>query len=125
MRTFSSGATRDEEAEKMDYEGFLSPLVLQRYAAYMHRHRKQADGQLRDSDNWQKGIPRDVYMKSLWRHFMDLWLAHRGETAGQSEEESLCAILFNAMGYLHEQMKMTQRWQRESRKSSDDSKTRP
>ena len=54
MRTFKSGATRDDDAEKFDYEGFLSPLVIRRYAEYMHGHRKQVDGKMRDSDNCQK-----------------------------------------------------------------------
>jgi hypothetical protein len=63
---------------------------------------------VRDGDNWQKGIPLDVYMKSMWRHFMDVWTMHRGLDdfgAQASLEESLCAVLFNAMGYLHELLK--------------------
>ena len=100
---FDTGATRSG-GEKLDYEGFLSPLVLKKYAEYMHQHRIQPDGSLRDSDNWQKGIPYDSYMKSLSRHFMDLWLIHRGhpKEATESLQDSLCAILFNAMGILHE-----------------------
>ena len=66
VRTFDSGATRSDEPDRLDYEGFLSPLVLERYAQYMHEHRKRADGTLRSSDNWQRGIPRDEYMKSGW-----------------------------------------------------------
>ena len=105
MRKFGSGATRDTEDGKYDYEGFLSPVVLQRYAKYMHTHRHQTDGSLRDSDNWKKGMPTDVYLKSLLRHTIDLWLSHRG-TAGQlSREDLLCAIMFNTMGYLHESLK--------------------
>ena len=72
MRKFNTGATRDVDNDKLDFEGFLSPTVLIRYAEYMHTHRKQSDGALRDSDNWQKGIPKEVYMKSMWRHFMDV-----------------------------------------------------
>ncbi len=56
-REFISGATRNSEEGKLDYEGFLSPLALARYAQYMHRHRELEDGTLRASDNWQKGIP--------------------------------------------------------------------
>ncbi len=117
MREFESGATRDDEEGKRDFEGFLSPLALQRYAQYMHKHRKQADGKLRDSDNWQKGIPLSVYMKSWWRHFMDTWYMWRGthrEEFGVIElkdwddncldeiSDLLCAALFNNMGMLHE-----------------------
>jgi hypothetical protein len=103
MRNFESGATRDSEEDKLDYEGFLSPLVLRRYAQYMHTHRKQADGSLRDSDNWQKGIPPKVYMKSLIRHTFDLWHLRRNLPADQDDFENLlCAIMFNSMGLLYE-----------------------
>ena len=104
MRTFDSGATRDNDAAKPDFEGILSPLALQRYGAYMQKHRVQADGMVRASDNWQKGIPLDAYMKSLLRHVMALWYTHR-YAKGEDIEESLAAILFNAQGYLHELLK--------------------
>ncbi|KKK53952.1 hypothetical protein LCGC14_3089650, partial [marine sediment metagenome] len=32
VRTFDSGANRSSEEGKLDFEGFLSPLVLERYA---------------------------------------------------------------------------------------------
>jgi len=102
MRNFTTGATRDDHDNKLDYEGFLSPRVLKRYAEYMHKHRIQADGKVREGDNWQKGIPVDVYMKSLMRHTMDVWLQHRGEKTGEDFEESLCAIIFNVCGIIHE-----------------------
>lgn len=109
MREFDTGATRDSEEGKADYEGFLSPLVIEAYGEYMHQHRKQADGKLRDSDNWQRGMGLDVYIKSLWRHFLDLWMIHREHPRYDKKdghqimiEEALCAVLFNVMGYLHE-----------------------
>ena len=105
IREFESGATRDINKGKFDYEGFISPIVLKAFAEYMDKHRKQSDGKLRDSDNWQKGIPKDVYMKSMWRHFMDLWLEHRGFESREGVEEALCGIIFNSMGYLHEILK--------------------
>lgn len=107
IKKFDTGATRSSEAGKLDYEGFLSPLVLRRYAEYLNEHRVQADGTLRDSDNWQKGIPKKNYVKSLIRHFMDLWLAHRGgQFLGGRKflQDALCAIIFNAMGYLFEDL---------------------
>lgn len=105
MRKFESGATRDDVGEKLDYEGFLSPIVLRRFAQYMHEHRKQADEKMRDSDNWQKGIPISVYMKSKWRHFMTTWRCHRHPGYGDIEE-SLCAELFNTMGMLFEVLRI-------------------
>ncbi len=102
MRQFNTGATRNVDTNKYDYEAFLSPLVLEAYAAYMHKNRFQADGKIRDGDNWQKGIPKDAYMKSAFRHFMDMWKEHRGIPTTEGLEQSLTALLFNIMGYLHE-----------------------
>ena len=105
VRKFETGATRDQDKDKFDYEGFYSPIVMDRFAEYMHKHRHQSDGALRDSDNWQKGIPLTAYMKSLYRHFMDLWRHHRELPAQDTLEDSLCAILFNTQGYLFEVLK--------------------
>ena len=108
MREFNTGATRDSDNNKLDYEGFLSPYVLHRYAEYMHKHRIQADGKPRASDNWQEGIPVTAYMKSLWRHLMEIWACHRlVEEDDELREDALCAIIFNASGYLHEIMQPT------------------
>ena len=108
MRNFESGATRNDEEGKFDYDGFLSPLVIERYAQYMNKHRKQADGKLRDSDNWQKLFGDkhlDVCMKSAWRHFIDLWKQHRGLQGQDTLENSLCALLFNIQAYLYKILK--------------------
>jgi hypothetical protein len=105
MRKFETGATRNPDKGKLDYEGFLSPLVLECYAQYMHKHRVQSNGQLRESDNWQLGMPKDVYMKSAWRHFFEWWKGHRGLPIKEGLIEALCALMFNTMGYLHEILK--------------------
>lgn len=108
IRKFETGATRDTDKGKLDYEGFLSPIVLKRYAEYLDKHRLQADGSLRGSDNWQGGIPPNVYMKSLLRHVIDIWLLHDGfpeDATIPDIEEALCAVIFNAMGYLFEELK--------------------
>ena len=114
VRVFDTGATRSNDAERIDPEGFLSPLALERYSEYLHKHRLQPDGSVRDSDNWQKGIPLDAYMKGLLRHVLHLWQRHRGWTvvdpkAGVDIQEDLCAIIFNAQGYLHELLKTGRR----------------
>lgn len=109
-REFATGATRDQDETKLDFEGFLSPLVLVRFAQYMRVHRQTPQG-LRESDNWQKGIPQEAYMKSLLRHAVEVWSHHRGSpvvsepTMAYSMEEGLCAIIFNAQGMLHEILK--------------------
>jgi hypothetical protein len=114
VRQFGTGATRDLDANKLDFEGFLSPLVLERYAEHMHKARKMPDGSMRESDNWQLGIPVVAYMKSLFRHFFSVWKLHRGlpvtevvrgETIVKDLETELCAVLFNASGMLHEVLK--------------------
>jgi len=111
-RTFATGATRDAAHDKPDYAGFLSEYALPAYAAYMHKHRVQSDGELRASDNWKKGIPKATYLSSLWRHVIDLWCIHLGITRRDVKDESIVTvedaasgILFNAFGYLHEHLK--------------------
>jgi hypothetical protein len=100
VRTFKTGATRDLDKGKIDYEAFLSPLVIERYGKYMLKHQLQKDGAVRPGDNWQKGIPMKELMKSAFRHFMDWWIWHRGYHE-ESVEDALCALMFNAMAYLH------------------------
>ena len=109
VQQFDSGATRNLDVSKYDYSGFLNPEALHAFAEYMHEHRLQKDGTLRDSDNWQKGIPFRVYAKSLIRHCIDLWRMDRGYAvtnpdtgAPCTKQELCCAIIFNAMGYLKE-----------------------
>jgi len=104
MRVFATGAIRDDDNDKLDFEGFLSPCVLTRYAEYMQKHQQLPGGTKRLSDNWQQGIPVNDYMKSLLRHVFDVWLIHRQQKDGDLEE-SLCATIFNAMGYLFEILK--------------------
>lgn len=92
IRTFETGATRDTDEGKYDFEGFLSPEVLYAFAAYMHKHRLQKDGTLRDGDNWQKGMPRQECMKSLLRHIIDLWSIERGVLVKRPETGELVSI---------------------------------
>lgn len=101
MRDFKTGASRNDDSRQLDYRGFMSPIVLQRFAEYMQSHQLQADGKLRKSDNWKKGIPLDSYMSSGWRHFMDWYLENEGHHSRDGLEEALCGLLFNTMGYLH------------------------
>jgi hypothetical protein len=112
VRTFKTGATRDAEDYKFDFEGFLSPLAIERFGEYMHSHRKQVDGNLRDSDNWQKGMPLSCYVKSALRHMFAWWTLHRGypvvdKKTGEpvSVEDALCGIIFNTQACLHEHLK--------------------
>jgi hypothetical protein len=106
MRTFATGATRDTCTDKIDFDGFLSIPFLRAFGAYMHKHRKQSDGSMRASDNWQKGIPREVYRSSAWRHFIDWWQAHR---EGKDTTEHACALMFNIQGDTHEALTLAEK----------------
>lgn len=106
-RLFDTGATRDSSDNKLDFEGFISPRVLRMYAQYMHkcRTRNQPPGQkLRASDNWQKGIPQQEYVKSLVRHVLELW---EQNDEGHVDLDVACAIMFNVMGYVFEATRPT------------------
>jgi len=105
MQSFDTGATRDTATGKIDMEGFTHPMVMRQFAKYMSMNRVQSDGQLRDSDNWQKGISLEAYMKSLTRHKDDVWAEHRGFLTEAGLIAALCGVMFNAMGYLHEVLK--------------------
>ena len=112
MRGFESGATRDCAEGKIDYEGCLSPLVLEAFGEYMLDCSVCSDGSKRPSDNWQKGIPLQEYMRSLLRHTMDAWKIHRGYEVKDRKtgkiitmRVALSAIMFNVMGYFHEYLK--------------------
>ena len=105
VRTFESGATRDDDDTKVDFPGFLSPLVIKRYGEYMLSHQRQSDGTLRASGNWKKGIPMDAYLSSAWRHLLDWWLLQEGHEGREDIEAALCALIFNASGALHELLK--------------------
>lgn len=130
IRTFNSGATRDTSKGKFEFRGFRHPLCEHSFGAYMHHHRKQADGSFRDSDNWWKGWDRQISLESLIRHTLDLEALHAGfavykERDGDAEntyylhknqigdsswrsvdEEECCnAIRFGSQAYLLEVLK--------------------
>lgn len=105
IRIFETGATRNLDADKPDLAKYLSPLVLRRFGEYMAKNAVQADGSIREGDNWKKGIPLDSFLSSGWRHLLDWWLEHDGFESREGLEDALCGLLFNAMGYLHETLK--------------------
>jgi hypothetical protein len=121
VQAFATGATRSDDTHKPDFEGFLSPLVLTAYAEYMQEHRTQDDGSVRASDNWQRGMPFHKYMKSLFRHFMQMWWLHRGYTPAPEKRagklvpvtmvSAVSGIMFNTMGYFHEFLMDHKAWE--------------
>lgn len=104
IREYPTGATRNSTEGKHDYASFLSPIVIEAYGRYMHRHRLQADGTLRAGSSWKKGFGDDHYsvcLESLVRHALDLWLLHDGFHARETIDDAICGTLFNAMAYYH------------------------
>lgn len=107
IRQFSTGANRDTSEGKYEYWGFLSSLALRTYAEYMHKHRRLPNGELRESNNWKKGMPFDVLIHSLSRHTQnvhELWEEGKAyDQAGHSVEwkDALCGVIFNAFALLH------------------------
>ena len=107
-RTFSTGANRNDDKGKIEPEGYLSPLVIKAFSEYMLSHQTLEDGTKRPSDNWQKMFGDDhlqVCMDSAWRHFLDLWLSHRGYKSRGGTQEALGGLLFNIMAYWYKLLK--------------------
>lgn len=104
-RTFDTGATRDLDTTKYDYDGFLSPLAIEAFGAYMHFNRHLPDGTIRASDNWQLGIPTEQYIKSGWRHWLDLWRGLRGWSMKECLLWAACGVMFNVQGIMHNLVK--------------------
>jgi len=109
IQTFESGATRTSEDGRLSYVRGLSPVVLRRYLQYLAKHRKQADGSMREFDNWKQGIPMRRSFDGLGRHFFTLWLLMEGldiyDDSGQEDiQDVLCAIMFNTMSMLYQEL---------------------
>lgn len=111
IRTFATGATRSPLGEKLQFEGYLNPLVLKRFAEYMRKHQTDSAGNQRAADNWQKNIDMASLCDSKTRHDMDVWLHSRGYDAEAAEplEEALCACLFNTMALLKQVLEQSGR----------------
>jgi hypothetical protein len=70
----------------------------------MQVHQRQADGALRASDNWKKGMPIPCYVESWIRHTIDFWAAWEAGDLCKCHDLA-CATFFNVQGFLHETMK--------------------
>lgn len=95
IRIFPTGASRNNDTNKLNYEGFFCPLFKKAFATYMHKHTFLEDGSQRRADNWQKGIPTESAMESLLRHVEDLHSEYRGYGSRDGIEEALGGIIFN------------------------------
>lgn len=84
---FSTGAVRDTSLGKSRPD-LIHPYVKERLGQHM---RKGADKY--NDWNWTKGIPMSRFLESLERHLMQFQL-------GETDEDHLGAIMFNAMGLM-------------------------
>jgi hypothetical protein len=110
-RQWETGANRNTNEGKLEFARFLSPLVLKRYCEYMDKHRLLENGDYREPDNWKNlfGENHDqVCIDSLARHFLDLWVATEGGKGREDRQDTLCAIMFNAMAILYKELKEKQ-----------------
>lgn len=85
---FVTGARRDVQDDKARYD-LISPIMLTRLAELMARGAKKYGDR-----NWEKGIPLSRYYASLFRHMIQ-W------AEGDTTEDHLAAVCFNAMGIMH------------------------
>lgn len=100
MRKFKGKAIRSELGDKNEYVRFISPIVIQRYGDYMRKHQITESGEKREADNWRDGIDDKAYLDSCFRHYLEWWKNNDGYPS-EDLEETLCAIMFNTMGRLH------------------------
>ncbi len=104
LRKSDTGAIRNSDVDKINYQGALSPLVLESYGQYIQKHSLLPDGTRRNNKNWQKlfGTPkehRQVCIESAWRHFIDLLKEHDGYDSQDGIDEALGGLMFNIQAY--------------------------
>ena len=97
-RKFSTGAVRDVVDEKLRFNMYNSPLVEYRFAKYMLANaKKYGEG------NWKKGIPKEVYLESLLRHVMALWLKEECGIDDGTSSDHASGVRFNIDGFMQEE----------------------
>lgn len=122
MRTWGD-ATRDDDSGKVSYEKITPAILDYSYGQYMKAHRKQADGSLREFDNWQSGFGdtpeanAQVCLESMRRHVLDLSLLLSGVKVSEKGkeinlEEACNSIRFNAQAILYQFIKHTKQVER-------------
>lgn len=104
LRISESGAIRNSDIGKINYQGALSPLILEAYGKYIEKHSLLPDGTRRNNKNWQNlfGTPeehRQVCIESAWRHFIDLLMEHDGYESRDGIDEALGGLMFNIQAY--------------------------
>lgn len=97
-RQFETGAVRDKVDGKLRFNMYNSPVVEFRFAEYMKSH----EGTYGEG-NWKRGIPKSVYLESLLRHVMGLWLKEECGVDDGNSADHASAIRFNINGFMYEE----------------------
>ena len=85
---FATGAVRDAAADKPRV-GLISPVALERLGEWLGEGAKKYDDR-----NWERGIPIQRSVESLFRHL----LAYMD---GRWDEDHMAAVMCNAMFIMH------------------------
>jgi len=95
-------ATRDSNTNKPNHIGYRDILVEEAYDLYMLKHQKQADGTMRDADNWKSYFGEKHYkvcIESAYRHFEDWWKEFEGLESRDGIDEAINGLKFNIDAY--------------------------
>lgn len=109
MRKFKGGATRGNADGKINY-AHSSALAERVWCEYMHQHRIQEDGKLREPDNYKKGMDVESYRTGLAGHNKDIELLLEGHKVFEKGKEvtpfdAIMASKFNLQGLIIELMR--------------------
>ena len=80
-----------ENSEHKSRPDLISPLALLRVGEWMRKGAEKYE-----EHNWEKGMPFSVYMQGMSRHMLKF-------QAGQTDEDHLAGVIFNAMAMIHHQ----------------------
>lgn len=85
---FTSGARRDTQDGKPRYD-LIPPIPLKRLAELYARGAEKYG-----ESNWTKGMPSSRFLASLMRHLEQY-------RDGETDEDHLAAVVFNAFGIMY------------------------
>lgn len=86
-RVFESGAHRDVDTSKPRLD--LLPMT----ALIRVSHHYAAGAKKYGENNWRKGIPRQEFLRSAFRHLAYLML-------GRTDEDHAAALAWNVLGFI-------------------------
>ena len=101
VRSFDSGAIRDNDSTKPDFIETVSWTAFRRFGEYM-TGKKSRYG----SGNFKKGIPVESYEQSLVRHLQKYLENKYEQGVCEVNEDHLSAMVFNVFGIIHEEERL-------------------